>query len=508
MPQTVSQLKEEIRRLKSQVFAMQQNPGFYTYEPQKTEGFKEIVAGNIPYFVENKKFSHPKPGEPITTMISGDNLAVLAGLNYVYSGKVDVVYIDPPYNTGKTIYSYNDKRGSGVGSHSTWLSFMAPRLELASQLLTNTGVIFVAVGSQEQAHLKLLMDDIFGETNFITTLTVEGVLKNNARLVSTNNEYWLLYCKDSRALKQENHKWRARKPSAQLLLDKVKSYWEETFDPAETQKLLRKYYQTPEAKTVFAHEPGLKMYNRVDEQGRLYRAGDLSSPGKAGGTYVVVNPETSQIVKTPSRGWANNEKTFNEMVSKGLVIWNNDGVPSYKRFLDENTEIVLSDIIKKDDREHPGKLLQKMLGHNKFTFPKNHLTIAEWIDYVIPSSRKNDKVNPPLIVDFFAGSGSTAHAVAHLNQQDSGNRRCILVTVDENNIPEEITYPRLKAMFTGKWFSGDVEPLRGELLWLDVRYAKPPVQPTKTPWSITGFSQEYVDFIGRTKVWLESRKSS
>lgn len=505
MSQTINQLKEEVRKLKSQIFAMQQNSGFYTYIPQTTEGYNQIAQGKVPYFVENRDLSITKPLEPITTMIKGDNLSVLAGLNYVYSGKVDVIYIDPPYNTGKSIYSYNDKRGTSEDSHSAWLSFMEPRLELASNLLINTGVIFVAVGSQEQAHLKLLMDKIFGEDNFITTITVEGVLKNNAKLVSTNNEYWLLYSKDSRALKQENPKWRARKPSAQLLLTKAKEYWEQTFDAAEAQKLLRKYYQTDEAKTVFANEPGLKMYNRVDENGRIYRAGDLSSPGKAGGRYIVYNPDTGKPVKTPARGWANSEKTFNEMVDKGLVIWNDESVPAYKRYLDENTEIVLSDIIKKDDREHPTKLLQKMLGHNKFTFPKNHLTIAEWVDYVLPASRKKDPVNPPLILDFFAGSGTTAQAVAHLNQQDAGNRRCILVTANENSIPFEITHPRLKAMFTGKWASGDVSPLRGQLVWLDVNYASPPVSPPETSWSITGYSQEYMDFINRQKAWLESK---
>lgn len=495
MSLSLKDLKEENLKLKNELTKLREQQTFYQHSPQKTEGWKQLKKKYTPFFVENAEKTILKPAEPTTTMIVGDNLPVLAGLNYVYTGRVDVIYIDPPYNTGKTIYSYSDQRKTTPNdSHSGWLSFMAPRLKLAKPLLTQTGVIFVAVGVSEQAHLKLLMDQIFGEQNYISTVTVEGVLKNNARLISQNNEYWLVYAKDAKALKNFNLKWRVRKPSAQTLLTKANQFWNETLNDHEATLLLRKYYQTNEAKKIFDTEPGLKMYNKIDVNGRVYRAGDLSSPGKAGKRYTVFNPD-GQPVRTPARGWVHSETTLNEMISQNVILWNGVNIPTYKRYLDENTEIVLSDLIKKDENV-PAKILQKMLGHNNFTFPKNPYVIAEWLDYVLPDFRKKDKINPPVVMDFFAGSGSTAHAVALLNSKDNGNRQCVLVTENENNIPDEVTYPRLKAMFTGDWATGRTKKLPGQLVWLETQYHKRE-DKVKNMWSITGYSTEYVDFVER-----------
>ncbi len=498
---TLKQLKEENLRLQQELLALKENKSFFTYTPYLSEGYIALQENKIPGLVEDTTKQISKPNnEPSITMIEGDNLGALVALNYVYAGKVDVLYIDPPYNTGKSTFSYNDKHGAKHSeiSHAKWLSFLETRLKLAYPLMNSTGVVFVAVGVTEQAHLKLLMDSIFGEENFITTITVEGTLKNNSKLVSLNNEYWLMYAKDLKTIKDLNPVWRARKPSAKTILMKAQQFWQETLDASSAQKLLRSFYQTDEARTIFETEPGLKMYNRVDENGRVYRAGDLSSPSNKGGRYTVINPITGETVKVPVRGWVHSEETFKKMVRDNKIIWSGVNVPTYKRYLDENTEIVLSDIVKRDDRETPAKLLGKMLGHNKFTYPKNHSLIAEWIEYVLPDFRKKDVVNPPLILDFFAGSGSTGQAVAWLNEQDNGNRKCILVTKNENNIPEEITFPRLKAALTGEWATGKVKPLRGQLTWLKTVYL-PEDETPKDEWRVTGHTPEYVEYVKRLK---------
>jgi len=503
---TVKDLQQQIKLLRAENKALKgsTSSSFFNRMLEQTDSAHKLRQNNVPYFVEDQKLSLLKDGEPTTTLIEGDNLSVLLGLEYKYASQVDFIYIDPPYNTGKNVYTYSDnynysgyKRTNNIkdDSHSSWLSFMEPRLVLGKDMLRETGIIMVAVGTREQAHLKLLMDDVFGEENLIAILSSEGMLKNNAKFVSVSNEYSLIYAKDIKALKAHNVEWRTVKPSGKFLLNKAKEAWVESGEDAKKATLLlRKFYRTIEAKEIFNSEPGLKMYNNIDDNGRVYRAGDLSSPSNKGGRYEVVNPLTNHAVTVPKRGWVHSEKTFHKMIEDELILWNRDnGVPSYKRFLDENLQIVLSDVVRRD-RDAPNRLLQKIIGRDKFTFPKDHFLISEWIEYVIPDFRKRDIENPPLVLDFFAGSGTTAHAVAYLNAQNNYNCECILVTNNENNIPSTVTQPRLKALFTGKWFSENREPLPGQLIYLKTKYSTAKVEP-KTNWDLIPYSLDYVNFV-------------
>lgn len=426
-----------------------------TPEKNKQNTITEIVEQIIPG--EN--------GLGATHLFVGDNLDVLPVLEPDYKGKVDVIFIDPPYNTGKKFYSYQDKlKGpSRSQTHEMWVGMMRPRLSKAIPFLRETGVFITAIGVKEQPYLRLLLDELMGEENFVSMVTMGGMLKNNASFVSTSNEYWLIYAKNKSVLKKKNIKWRAPKKSAQFLLNRSREIWfEADGNKNDAEQLLRKYFRSSEAEQLFKDEPGLKMYNRYDVNGRVYRTGDLSSPDNKGGNYVVVNPETKEVVVNPVRGWVHSQETFNRMIVEDRIEWNGNKTPYYKRYLDESLTVVKNDICY-PNRLSPSRMLRQMIGRNKFTFPKDHLLIAEWLEYVIPQSRMGDIENPPIVLDFFAGSGSTAHAVAELNHKNMTNMVCVLVTSDENNIPFTVTIPRLKAMVTGEWDSGTKPGLPGSL---------------------------------------------
>ena len=502
---TVKQLLKQIALLEEENSVLKSKQGFFTLFKETSSTTDNLLSKKVPYFKEIVKENVDKTGEPVTTLIKGDNLAALLPLNFEYERKVDVIYIDPPYNTGKNVYTYKDDFSVRVkDSHSSWLSFMQFRLELARPLLRDTGVIMVSVGLKEQARLKMLMDSVFGEDNFISMLTFEAMLKNNAKYVSNGNEYMLIYARDIEKLKIVSPVWRSQKPSAKFLINKVNEIWEKNnHDVEKTILEIRTLYKEPELENIFTNEPGLKMYNQIDSNGRLYRSGDLSSPNNNGGRFDVINPLINKKVAIPTRGWVHSEETFKQMINEGLIVWNGTKIPSFKRFLDASLNIVLSDVVKAD-RNLPSRTLQKMIGRNKFTFPKNHSILSEWFDYVIPKFRLSEN-EPVIVMDFFAGSGTTAHAVALLNDKDSGNRETILITSDENNIPSKVTVPRLKALFMGEWFAGKMLPSRGQLRVLETRFYSGRNEP-KTPWSIVSFSPSYQAFCREKISYFRDKK--
>jgi len=452
---------------------------FFQRKAEHDDAYLRLVDGQVPVFTKNEKLSLTKANEPPIVLVEGDNLPALVAFQDHYFEAADVIYIDPPYNTGKDVYTYSDSYKSRLDKHSKWASFMERRLFLARELLQETGVIMCAIGIEEHSRLKLLMDALFGEENFIANITWSGSSINNARFVSTSSDYMLIYAKNIDAVKLASVKWRTRKHGAEQLLEIAETIWVEVgHDSQKATKNLRRFYTSDEAKEIFQIEPGLKMYNAIDNEGRLYRASDLSSPSGHGGTYQIINPHTQTVVSIPKRGWVHSIETFQEKIDADQILWNGEGVPSFKRYLKDNLSVVLKDVIQKD-RDLANKLLAKQIGRNKFSYPKDHNTLAEWIEYVVPQHRKDDKEQPPLIMDFFAGSGSTAHAVAQLNSLDQGNRACVLVTTNEAGISREVAAKRIKALISGEWADEKFHaPLRGSLSYYETEFV-PPVRGTR-----------------------------
>lgn len=380
-------------------------------------------------------------------LIKGDNLEVLKHLSNAYYEKVKMIYIDPPYNTGSDGFVYNDDRKftakqlqdlagiseeeakrileftqSNSNSHSAWLTFMYPRLYIAKQLLKDDGVIFVSIDDNEVAQLRLLMDEVFGEENFVSDIIWSGGRKNDSKHVSISHEHILCYFKSKHIITTNSVLWRERKLGLEIIYKKANELVKEfNNDYVLASKHLKKWY-----KTLDESNPVLKQshYNEIDENGVFY-ADNISWPGGGGPTYDVIHPITKKSVKVPSRGWLfSTQERMQELIDKGLVKFGIDesSVPTLKSYLKDREYQVPYSVIYKDGRAST-KRLMNLFGAKVFENPKD--------ESIISNLAKLHTNNSDIIVDFFAGSGTTAHSVMQLNSEDCGSRKYILVQLAE-----------------------------------------------------------------------------
>ena len=403
------------------------------WEEHEEEVDKQLVH-NIPVFkeVEERKIVADESND-FNFLLEGDNLHSLKLLEKTHKGKIDVIYIDPPYNTGNKDFIYNDSYVATDDGyrHSKWLSFMNERLKIAKELLSDEGVIFISINDNEYAQLKLLCDDVFGENNYIENfIWIKNATKNLSKTTSTNHEYIICYCKNIEKV-SDKQKFRIQKEGYYEAITLVKECKRRKISVSETQKKLRKLYKE------HSEWKGISMYNFVDDNYEIFRSSDLSAPKSTGkaNVYEVIHPVTNKICKEPSRGWLYSYDKMREYIQKDRILFGKDEtiVPSFKRFLkDVETEVRKSIITNFQDGK---KELKKIFGESPFPNPKTITLIFD-----ILSTFEKEIV----ILDFFAGSGTTGHAVIQLNKEDGGNRKYILCTNNENNICEKITYQRMK----------------------------------------------------------------
>ena len=385
-------------------------------------------------------------------MIEGDNFQVLTALNLINDGNgiIDLIYIDPPYNTGQKDFIYNDSFVSKDDPyyHTTWLNFMEKRLVLARDILKETGVIFISIDEHEFAQLKLLCDSIFGESNFIENfIWIKNSTKNLSKTTSTNHEYVLSYAKNIEIIR-DIELFRVAKPGIKEVFELLKKANNEGRSPDYAEKQLKKFYK--ENKDL----KGISSYDRVDfgpsggAELRAFTLSDLSAPKSTGRghTYEILHPTTNKPCKIPSRGWLYTEEVMKEHIKNGYVYFYNDEtkVPRYKRYLETVKTDVRKSII--TDFTDGKKELQKIFKTAPFDNAKPTTLIKDLI-----STFPKDVI----VLDFFAGSGTTGHAVIDLNKEDSGNRRFILCTNNENNIMSQVCYPRIKSVINGKNYNGE-----------------------------------------------------
>ena len=481
--------------------------------PETGSEIDHLFNGDFPYFQHNPELSYSladrhkdeKTASKVLstatdgniTLIEGDNLPVLAALQLTHKGRVDVIYIDPPYNTGNNDFIYNDARKSSVSDvegvsiedyetkldgkarsvgrddperHSLWLSFMEKRLYLARELLSETGVIFVSIDDNEQARLKLLMDEVFGEQNFVSTVTWAGGAKNNARFISNTNDYFLVYNKSSEKVIEANIEWRLKKTGIAEIQEKAFHLLEKANnDNKEATKELKKWYKDLDLNHPSKTEKANSLYLNISEDGRIYKIAWPDAP-KNGPRYELLHPN-GKPVKIPAPGWRFTKEKMLQLIGQGEIVFleTETKLPILKRYLDATSEKILSNFFIADRRVSNVKL-QNILGRAEFDFPKDELILQNWIQYV--SARNKDAI----VLDFFAGSGTTGHAVAKLNKEDGGSRQCILVTHgDENgkNIAEDVTAQRMLRVLSGKnWADGKAhDSLPGELNYYKLAFA-------------------------------------
>ena len=391
-------------------------------------------------------------------IVQGDNLLALKALLPRYAGQVKCIYIDPPYNTGNEGWVYNDnvnspeirrwlgevvgKEGETLDRHDRWLCMMYPRLMLLKQFLREDGAIFVSIDDNEVAMLRLLLDEVFGRQNFIAEMVWEGAFKNDARQVGVNHEYVLLYARNRVVLPRE---WKVAKEDADSVLREVSRLQKlhgENYDQASDD--LAGWFRANKAKPVFAH----RRFRYIDKNG-AYKEDDPTAPG--GRKFELINPLTGTVIPLrPNRGWAFDQETFDRMVKDGRISFVTDSSIMVRRYLHETDAVTPQSVFYQPARS-ASERLAKLLDGNVFEFPKDETIIRTFVEMA------TDKDS--LILDSFAGSGTTAHAVLKQNAEDGGNRRFILVEMDEG-IARNVTAERVKRVAAG-YVNARGEPVPG-----------------------------------------------
>lgn len=372
-------------------------------------------AGEMPtsVIVPDKKQNNGRGKNSKNLFFTGDNLEVLRHLQTSYASKVDFIYIDPPYNTGQDDFAYPDsfeysddqlesmfgmddeqlarlKSIQGRSSHSAWLTFMYPRLELAKKLLKQSGVIFISIDDNEDGNLKEICDEIFGESNFLAQIVWERAYApiNLKKNFSPSHDYMLVYGRDANII--------------------------ETNGISRTDEVNNRYQ------------------NLDNDPRGPWQSSDISvGPAIPNNIYPITTP-SGRVVEPPAgRSWRLSQKAFQERLSDNRIWFGNDGdgVPRIKRFLSElrKTGVTPMTIWKYEDVGHSQSAtqeLQKLMdGKKYFAYPKP----VKLIQRAIQLYSQEDSV----IMDFFAGSATTAEAVMQQNSEDGGHRRFIMVQLPE-----------------------------------------------------------------------------
>ena len=378
---------------------------------QHREQIDETLETHTPVLTEQPDLFIDNGGQ-MNFLIEGDNLASLQLLEKTHKGKIDVIYIDPPYNTGKKDdFMYDDcfVDSNDTFRHSKWLSFMEKRLQIAKKLLSKKGVIFISIDDKEQAALRMLGDDVFGEDNFIANIIWQKKFspQNDAKWFSDNHDFIVCYAKN--------------KP---------------TWKP----KLMKRSAETN------------SRYKNPDNDPR----GDWASTDLAVKTYSaeydypITTPSGKIVVPANGRCWMTSKERMAELIADNRIWFGKkgDNMPRYKTFLSEVQQGIVPLTLwlhnevghNQSAKQELKKIFQDV--HIPFDTPKPVKLINRILEI---SSQKSST-----ILDFFAGSGTTGHAVMKLNAEDGGHRKFILCTNNENNICRDVTYERLKTVITGK----------------------------------------------------------
>lgn len=366
-----------------------------------------------------------EPGDG-NLIVQGDNLIALKALLPYYGGQVKCIYIDPPYNTGNEGWAYNDnvnsplirewlgkvvgKEDETLDRHDRWLCMMYPRLSILRQMLRDDGAIFISIDDNELGPLKFLMDEIFGPQNFIANLIWQKVYspKNSARHFSEDHDYILVYAKRAEV-------------------------WRPNLVP-----------RNPEQDAAYK--------NKDNDARGPWKTGDLSARNYySQGTYTLTCP-SGRVISGPPKGmyWRVSEERFREMDKDNRIWWGKDGsaIPQIKRFLSEvKNGVVPQTLWFYKDVGHTQDAKKELIeivpfdnSDSVFITPKP----SKLVKRIMEIASDSDSI----IMDSFSGSGTTAHAVMQLNKQDGGNRKFILVEMDQA-IARSITAERVKRIASG-----------------------------------------------------------
>ena len=401
--------------------------------------------------------------------IEGDNLEVLKLLQKSYYGKVKMIYIDPPYNTGNE-FIYPDNYQESLGTylayagmvddegkvfatnttsegrfHTKWMNMIYPRVYLSRNLLTDDGVFLASINDKEYNNFKNILDQIFGEENFVASLVWEKGRKNDAKRFSVGHEYILVYAKNLSHIEEIVSPWREPKEGITEISAIYHELKEESGDNYEeiSQGIIDFYRELD-------NDHPSKKYSRsrfVDARG-LWRDNNITWPGGGGPKYDVIHPVTGQPCKIPADGWRFVEETMKQKIADGYIHFRKDHSepPILKSYLYIDPETQLP-----SEEESGGKLqvmgsvfyrhsqpsndvVKSLFGEKVFENPKDHEILARLIDYCTSDG--------DIILDFFSGSASTAHAVMDVNKSTGSSRKFIVVQLPEEVAEDSLAFKK------------------------------------------------------------------
>ncbi|MBU4311994.1 MAG: site-specific DNA-methyltransferase [Candidatus Omnitrophica bacterium] len=403
--------KEELLKV-IQKIKSRKKYGLIWDEERIKEKFEKESENALPVLKEIKnKEIKTDPAKPVNILIEGDNYHALSVLNYTHQGGVDIIYIDPPYNTGNKDFKFNDTYvdKDDTYRHSKWLSFMSKRLRLAKNLLKNTGAIFISIDNNELAQLKILCDEIFGEDNLIGLVSVaKGTTTGqDAKKFGSSADYLLVY------------------GMINFIVGRI-----------ELSEKDKKRFSRKDKKGLYSILQWRKTGNGDHRKDRPNLYYPLKAPN---GKKVFPKGPTGYDSR-----WRGDLKRFKKLKSEGMVEWvkqDNGWRPYIKYYLEGRMKAPSNLWTDLEGNKKATIELKEIFGEKVFQNPKPTDLIKRCIQLA--------NISDPIVLDFFVGSGTTAQAVLDLNYQDDGNRQFIACTNNENNICAEICYPRIKKVITG-----------------------------------------------------------
>jgi adenine-specific DNA-methyltransferase len=423
------------------------------------EGFEKKSENQVPILKEIKNKSIKKnDGKPSHILIEGDNYHALTCLNFTHKGKVDIIYIDPPYNTGasgRDSFVYKDKRilskypdGTEVKKdsplrHSYWISFMYKRLKLAKELLADDGAIFISIDDNEVANLKLIMNEIFGSDNFIGQWNwfKSATPPNLSHKIKKNVEYILGWEK-----KRNNVKYQGVKKESK------------SDDPITKPQNSLKILKFPPKSLNFK-----KIESGVFKPGTY---GTEKYPNKLLDKLTIKENTNEDEVRFENRFTWDQDYLRNQLLKNTQINVSERLVISYKKaeYDNEVPPNLIDSSVGVSTTEEAGKYLNSMFGKKVFDYPKP----VSLIKYIL-KFKKSD-----IVLDFFAGTGTTGQAVLELNNEYKSNKQFILVTNNENSIMDEVCYPRIQKIINGYKFIGSQSDILYEkkISWTDFKNAE------------------------------------
>ena len=406
----------------------------------KPEKVEEYLETKLPILKEVKEKAIINDTEnsnnPNHILIEGDNLHSLTTLTFTHEKKIDIIYIDPPYNTGKKDdFIYNDKYidKEDTYRHSKWLSFMNKRLRIAKRLLKDDGVIFCSIGDDEIAQLTLLFNEIFTETNQLGLISrVAKTAGDKGKYFAPSKDYILAYAKNKEILDG------FKDAVNEALFKKIETKGEKKGEKYRDDVA---FYQSS-----LDTRPNQRYFIQAPDGSFLIPPGK-SMPQKNEDGYKAVPIQGDKVWR-----WA--DTSYNEIEKRELLVFKKSNKTP---LLDENGNQAKYNVYTKSylkERSIKGKsprdFLDNFINRKGADFIKqydvnfNYSKPLELIEHLI---KITDKPNNITVLDFFAGSGTTLHSVAKLNSEDEGKRTCVIATNNENNICEDVTYPRIKNIF-------------------------------------------------------------